>query len=785
MAGGSAISGLVGARIPRKEDVTVLTGAGRYVDDVNERGMLHCHFLRSTVAHGRITSIDVEAARALEGVAHVFTGADMSEISEDLSFAQPIPGLHSPSYPAIAHDVVRYVGEPIALIVAESRYLAEDAAGLVEVDYDLLDPVMSTTAGLAEGAQELFPDVVPGNVVHQDEQLFGDIEAAFSQADHVVTETFSQHRWAPNPMECRGGVATYDRGTGQLVYEASTQTTHTLRFLLAGWIRHPIHQIRVIANNVGGGFGLKFSIYREDVALCAAAKHLGACIKWAEDRNEHLVAAGQAREEQLTLEAAVKADGTLLGLRVTMLLDHGAYPINPPSTVYTGIVRTTLPGPYLLPAYQFSHKIVATNKASYISLRGPWAVETLVRERLLDKIAATVGITPVEVRNRNLIRLADQPTKMITNVTLDNVTAAETFDKLVELADLDQVRREQEAARAEGRLLGFGLGTFIEPAPGTQDFWAAVGFPFGSEPARLRIEIDGKVTAFTPQVPHGQSHETTLAQLIGDELGVAFDDVKVVYGDTDATPFAMIGTGGSRAATMASGAVVLASRELRKRVLDIAAQLLEADTDDLQIVDGVISVKGAPGASVPMAQIAMGCYLAPDQMPPGLDTDLEYVSNYDGEGGGFSQASHACWVEIDQDTGKIEIKRFLVVEDCGRMINPAIVEGQVIGGIAMGIGGMLLEHSAYAEDGQYLSATFMDYLMPSAPEIPEVEVEHLEFESDKVISSRGIGEGGTVLAPAALLNAVDDALAQVGRGRVAETPLTPTRVLELLGVIEG
>ncbi|GEL21553.1 xanthine dehydrogenase [Pseudonocardia sulfidoxydans NBRC 16205] len=784
MAGGSAISGLVGASVHRKEDRTILTGTGRYIDDVQERGMLHCHFLRSSVAHGRIVSIDASAAREVEGVVRVFTGADMSAITEDLSFAQPIPGLNSPSYPAIAHDVVRFVGEPVALVVAESRYIAEDAAGLIEIDIDPLDPVMSTTAGLAEGAPELFGEVVPGNVVHTDEQLFGDIEAAFSQADHVVEQSLDQHRWACNPMETRGGVATYETGSGQLTYEASTQTTHTLRFLLAGWIRHPIHQFRVTANNIGGGFGLKFSAYREDVAVCAAAKAIGGAVKWVEDRNEHLVAAGSAREEQLTLQAAVKADGTLLGLRVTMKLDAGAYPINPPATVYAGLVRTTLPGPYKLPAYQFRHHIVATNKASYISLRGPWAVETLVRERLMDKIAETCGISPVEVRTRNLITLDDQPTKMITNVTLEHVTAAETFQKLVEMVDLDEIRREQEAARKEGRLLGFGVGTFIEPAPGTQEFWAAVGFPFGSEPCRIRIEIDGKVTAFTPQTPHGQSHETTLSQLIADELGVGFDDIRIVYGDTDATPFSMLGTGGSRAATMASGAVVYGSRELRKRVLEIATHILEASVDDLDIADGVVSVKGAPGASVPMAQIAMGCWLAPDQMPPGTNTEMEFVANYDGEGGGFSQASHACWIEVDQDTGKIEIKRFLVVEDCGKMINPAVVEGQVIGGIAMGVGGMLLEHSAYSDDGQYLTATFMDYLMPSAPELPEIEIEHLEFESDKVVGSRGVGEGGTVLAPAALLNAIDDALAQVGRPRVTETPITPTRMLELLGVIE-
>ncbi|MFE3058739.1 xanthine dehydrogenase family protein molybdopterin-binding subunit [Nocardia sp. NPDC059239] len=782
MAG--AIASLVGARIGRKEDVRLLTGAGRFVSDVQDRSLLHCYFLRSPVAHGRITSIDVTAARELEGVVHVFTGADMSAISSDISFAQPIPGLHSPSYPAIAHDIVRFVGEPVALVVAENRYVAEDASRLINVEYELLEPVMSTTAGLTEGAPQIFEDV-PGNIVHADDQLFGDVEAAFAMADHVVTETFSQHRWAPVPMEGRGGVATFDRATGQLTYEASTQTTHTIRFLLAGWINHPIHLIRVIANDIGGAFGLKFSIYREDVALCAAAKHLGGMLKWVEDRQENLTAAGAAREEQVTAEAAVAADGTLLGLRVSVLLDHGAYPINPPSTLYTGLMRMCLPGPYRLPAYQFSHKIVATNKASYVSLRGPGAVETIVRERLLDKIAQELGISPVEVRRRNLLTLDDQPTKMITDVTLENVTAAETFETLIDRIDLDAVLRDQERARAEGRLVGFGIVTHIAPEPGTAEFWAGAGFPFPAEPARLRIEIDGKVTVFTPQVPHGQSHETTFAQLIGDELGVAFEDVRVVSGDTDATPFGMIGTGASRAGTMASGAVVLASRELKRRILDIASAFLEASVDDLQIENGIVSVKGAPGASVPMAQIAMGCYLAPEQMPPGANTDLEYISSYEGENGGFSQASHACWVEIDQETGMVEITRYLVVEDCGRVINPAVVEGQVIGGIAMGIGGMMLENSAYGDDGQYLSSTFMDYLMPTAADVPEIEIVHLEFETDKMIGSRGVGEGGTVLAPAALLCAIDNALAQVGRGRVAETPMTPTRVLELLGVLEA
>lgn len=779
----SVVGGLVGARVKRREDVRILTGAGRYIDDVQERNTLTCHFVRSAVPHARISGIDVAAAREVEGVLAVITGDEMATFTNPINLGAPIPGLHSPSYTALATGTVRYVGEPVALIVAADRYVAEDAASLIEIDYDLLEPVVSTTQALSEGAPQLFEDV-PGNVIHSGEIEHGDIDAAFAEADHIVSDRLDQHRWGCAPMEGRGGVATYDRSTGALTYEACTQTTHLTRLLVAGFINQPIHLMRVITPDIGGAFGQKFSIQREDVALCAAAKHLGASLKWVEDRNENLTAAGAAREESLTLEAAVRSDGTLLGLRVTMVLDHGAYPVMPPAPVVTGIAGNMLPGPYRLPAYRFTSTAACTNKASYVSLRGPWAVETLVRERLMDLIAAQVGISPIEVRQRNLIPVTDQPAISGAGFTLQGVTASETFDRLVELIDLDAIRAEQAQARAEGRLLGFGVGTFYEPAPGTPEFWGRIGFPFSEEPVRLRIEPDGHVTAFTTQIPHGQGHETTLSQVIADELGVTFDDVRIVFGDTDATGFTMIGTGGSKAGMMATGGAMVAAREVRRRVLDIAAHMLEANPNDLQIVDSVISVKGAPGPAVPLAELAMGCYMAPGLMPQGVDLNLEASAAYDGENGGWGQASHACWVEIDQKTGKVRVTRYLVVEDCGKVINPHVVDGQVIGGVAMGLGGMLLEHSAYGEDGQYLAGTFMDYLMPSAPEVPEMEVKHLEYQHSTMVGSRGVGEGGTVLAPAALLNAVDDAFGQVGGRRITATPLTPTTVLQALGVIE-
>jgi aerobic carbon-monoxide dehydrogenase large subunit len=411
-------------------------------------------------------------------------------------------------------------------------------------------------------------------------------------------------------------------------------------------------------------------------------------------------------------------------------------------------------------------------------------VETLVRERMLDLAARELGISQVDIRARNMITLEEQPTTLVTEVPLDNITTHETFKRALDLVDFDEVQQRLQEQRAEGRIVGFGIASFIEPAPGTPEYWAAVGFPFGGEPSKVRIEPDGHVSVYTAQMPHGQSHETTLAQLVGDELGVPFENIRLVYGDTQSTPFSLIGTGGSRAATMASGGVVMAARVVKQKVLDIASKMLEVSPEDLEIEQGVIQVKGSPEVAVPLVDLAMGCYMAPAVMPQGVDLNLEGQTVYDGEGGGFSQATHCCWVEIDGDTGQVKIERFLSVEDCGTMINPGIVEGQVHGAVAMGIGGMLYEHAKYDESsGQYLAGTFMDYLLPTAMEVPEIEIDHLEFESEKVIGSRGVGEGGTVLAPAALTNAIEDAIIAAGGQRVTRTPLTPTRVLELLGTI--
>ena len=778
----SVVGGLTGARMTRKEDPRILTGRGRYVDDIQAAGLLHGCFVRSPVAHAVLRGVDTAAAMALPGVHAVLTAEDLAGCTNPLDFGVPVEGLTTPAYTALTGDRVRHVGDPVAFVVAESRYIAEDAASLVDLDLDPLPAVVTADAATGDAAA-LLHDQVTRNVMFRRERRNGDVDAAFEAADRVVRLSFSQHRWAPVPIETRGGVASFDPASGMLTYEVSCQSPHLLRFFIGAAIRQPQHMMRVIGPDVGGGFGLKWAPCREDVVLCAAAKLLGARVKWIEDRNENLVAGGHAREDSISAEVAVRADGQILGLRADISIDLGAYPMMPSASVTTGIMRAMFPGPYRVPAYASTERVVFTNKAPYLSLRGPWAIETLVRERLLDQVARELSISPVDVRLRNLVPLAQQPYRTQAGYTLDGVTSAETFTRALELADYARVQADLAKARAQGRVVGFGLATFIEPAPGTPEMWSDIGFPFPGEQTRVKIEPDGGVSVFTQQMPNGQGYETTLAQLTADELGVPFENIRLVYGDTQVTPFGMIGTGGSRAATFASGGVVLASQAVKQKVLAIAARMLEASAADLDIKDGIISVAGDPEAAVPLSDLAMGCYLAPHLMPAGLDLDLQATESYDGEGGGFAQATHCCWVEIDPQTGLIDISRFLAVEDCGQMINPSVVESQVRGAITMGIGGMLFEQVLYDADGNCLTGTFLDYLLPTATEIPDFEIDHLQFETDKLIGSRGVGEGGTILAPAALTGAVEDAIVSAGGASVRATPLTPTRVLELLGVI--
>ena len=803
--------GLVGSRAPRKEDERVLRGRGRYVDDINPRGLLHMHLLRSPHPHAEVRSIDTSAARAAPGVVAVVTGADLLDEVRELDFSIPLPGLTTPTYRALTIDRVRYQGEPVTAVVAATRAQAEDAAELIQVDYEPLPAVTTVEEALAGTEDDEASDAIGargsnrvaavngagpgrvravqlhesirGNTTYTNEMSNGDVEGAFARADRIIRDTIDLHRWAPTPMETRGGVAEYDPATGMLTYHAACQSPHLTRFVLSTVLEQPQHLLRVLGPDVGGSFGLKWSPYREDVLTCALARRLRAPVKWIEDRRENLVAGGHGRDHRLDLELAVTNAGEILGMRADIVINTGAYPVMPSAAVTCGLIRTSLPGPYRVSAFAARSRVVVTNTMSHTSLRGPWAIETLARERALDLVARELGISPVQVRARNLLTPEEQPYQVASGHVLADSTARATFERAVERCNALGVAAALERARAEGRVVGFGIATSIEPAPATPSFFQAVGFPFGGETARVRMEPDGHVTIFTAQMPHGQSHETTIAQLVGETLGLPLDDVRLVSGDTQTSPFNMIGTGGSRAATFANGAAVLAARDLRDRIVAIASKMLGADPKDVTLADSGAQVTGNPEARVRFADLAMGCYMAPSVMPEGIDLELECSASYDGEGGGFSQSTHCCWVEVDPETGQVSIPRYLVVEDCGPMIHPAVVEGQIRGATAMGLSGMLLERIVYDGEGNCLTENFFDYLVATAAEIPDIEIEHLESASELVMGSRGVGEGGAITAPAALANALDDAIIAAGGQRLAKTPFTPTHVLEALGVL--
>ncbi len=771
---------LVGAKVPRVEDRRILTGRGHYIDDVQLPHMLHAAFLRSPFAHARITNIDAAAAVGALGVVAVYTGEQMRALSKPIQ--GPITMGASPEYYPLVTDKVVFVGDLVAMVVAESRYQAEDACELIEVDYNPLPAVVDYEAALDPSIPPVF-DGLESNVAMTSSVSHGDVEAAFAAADRIVEATLRQHRIANVPIETRGAVADYDPGSGELTYHAATQSPQGLRMQLANTLDHPMDRLRVLTNDVGGAFGLKGGIFREDFCLALASKQLGRPVKWIEDRNEHLSASGHAREEMLEAELAVTNAGDILGIRARLLLDQGAYPGLPfPAAAFTGLITMLLPGPYKVQGYTCETSVVTTNKCVYVAYRGPWEMETWARERLLDIVAHELDLDPAEVRRRNMMA-GEEDERLITGLSVHGISSRQSLDRALELIDYEAFRAEQTAARAEGRCLGIGFATFIEAAPGPPEMRLNGGM-FAGDQAKVKLESDGHLLVITAQSPHGQGHETTLAQLAADEMGVPFDHVRVVHGDTRITPFSLIGTGGSRAATWASGAVLASTRKVKEKVLAVAAAQLEISPDDLEIIDGVVTPKGVPQKAIPLAQIATQATMAPNSMPPGTDANLEAQERFLGEGitgSGWSGGTHACTVEVDLETGGVKILRYVVVEDCGPVIHPAIVEGQVRGGVAQGIGGVLYERAAYDEDGNFVAGTFMDYLLPTAAEIPSIEIEHLETDPGGGLGFRGVGEGGAVVAPATLTNAIEDALLPLG-GKVREQHLPPATILQLAGV---
>lgn len=774
---------LTGASIRRVEDPRLLTGRARFVADHHVPDTTHAVFVRSPYARAAIRGIDAAAARSLLGVVAVLTADDLDPVLAPLTPIR-LPGLLAADFPALARQLVRYVGDPVAVVVATSRAVAEDAERLVDVDYEPLEPIVDMDDARRAASPLVWPELGT-NVMHRQHHVVGDPAAAIAGAAVVVRERFRQHRHANAPMECRGGTAEFDPSSGSLRYTTGHQSPHDLRLKLAAVLRLPAHRVRVQCTDMGGSFGQKSGLAREDAVVAAASVLLGRPVRWIEERNENLLAAGQAREERAAVEAGFDAEGRLLGLRVELVLDLGAYPqVGYPANGYANLIRSLLPAAYRITDYEFSAELVATDKGTYVPYRGPWEMETFVRERMFDIAARRLGIDRIELRRRNLLDAGELARGSSLGVVLDGVTSRQTLETAAGLLADRGWPEEIAAARAAGRHVGLGVACYVEPAPVSPSLLRAMGVIAAArtaQEARARLEPDGTLTVFTSQQPHGQGHETTLAQLAADPLGLPVESVRIMWGDTDLVPYNLVGTGGSRSATLASGAVLAASHRVADRLRALAAAQLEIDPADLELRDGSVVPRDAPSRAVSIASLAALSFarpgLANDDGTPGIEARGVFLS----DDGTWSQATHCCLAEVDPETGRVEILRYLVVEDCGPPINPAIVDGQIRGGVAQGIGAVLYEHAAYSAEGQPLATSFAEYLVPSAVEIPTVEIHHLHAASDDPVPFRGVGEGGAIGAPAALVSAIEDALGAFGV-ELTEQHLPPAVLLDRCGV---
>jgi carbon-monoxide dehydrogenase large subunit len=759
----------IGQAVTRKEDKRLLTGHGRYVDDVTLPGMLHAAFLRSESAKATITAIDVSEARALPGVVAVFTAADFDGRFGEAWHAMLGEQLQVP--PPLAVSDVRHVGEPIALVVAETRYIAEDAIELIELDLDEATPAVDfATAGadaehVVHGAWG-FPSNTMIEVPFT--PLTPNVDAAFHSAAHVVECTIRQNRYVCVPMEGRGIVASYSPGRDEIDIVCATQSVHAARNYFARYLGIPEANVRVTARDVGGGFGQKMFVFREESAIALATRALGRPVKWIEDRRENLVAAAHSRNELGNVRLAISDDLTIEAITVHNVADVGAYPVVP-----AAMTPQLLPGPYKIPNLGFSMAMVWTNTMGKGAYRGPWMFETTAREMALDHAARAIGVDPVELRRRNLLSADDLPFTSPGGNTFVEITPRETLEQALEMLGYDEFRREQAAARADGRLLGLGIAVYVEPS-------SMQAPTLATEAATVRIESSGKVVAFLGTTSHGQSIETTMAQIVADQLGVDYDDVTVVQADTQSTPWGP-GTGGSRTAVIAGGAAHDAALAVRDKVLAVAADALEANPKDLDIEHGSVFVKGTPTRALTMRDVATRAYTFADALAPEVGAGLEATVRFRPRSfPTWSNATHLCVIEIDRDTCIPTILRYIVSEDCGRMINPQVVEGQIFGGVVQGMGGVLLEDFVYDEHGNPLTTTFVDYLLPTTTEVPVIEVGHIESESTTNPGGyKGMGEGGAIGSHAAVANAIGDALAPLGINVVA-TPLGPNDIYRLM-----
>ncbi|HKQ66807.1 MAG TPA: xanthine dehydrogenase family protein molybdopterin-binding subunit [Methylomirabilota bacterium] len=767
-AGDSPPLRYTGMRIKRLEDPRLLSGRGRYLDDLALPRMLFASFVRSPHAHARIVRIDAGAARALPGVVAVLTADDLRSAAKPLAPRLDGTGFTPTAWPALADGVARYCGEAVAAVVAASPYVAADACELVTVDWEPRPAVATIEQALASQ-----------QILFERRHRQGDVDGAFARAAIVLRETFEHGRCAPSPLEVRGALADWD-GEALTIWSGS-QSPSMMRTALAEALGLPHARVRIITPDVGGGFGLKMQVFPEDVALGALSRRLGRPVKWIEERRENLVAATQARGQRTTVELAAAADGTVLALRARVMSDNGAYHAYPTTGVLEPLgTASIMPGPYRISAYEFEALALATNKPPLGAYRGVgMTMGAFVAERMLDLLAERLQLDPAEVRRRNLIPRNAYPFTSATGYTYDSGDYPKALEEALAAVGYEDLRREQRSGRADGRLMGIGIACYTEyTGMGSAGFRrrGAVEVP-GIEAATVTVDADATVRCSVSFPTQGQGHATTIAQLVADRLGLRLEDVRLERADTAESPRGS-GTFASRGTVAMVGSAAVAADQIGDKLRILAAHRLEAAHRDVELSGGRAFVRGFPDRSVALAEIARMAYSPPrGGLPDGVAPGLAATVYCDLPGPTFSGAVHVAVVEVDPATGRVALKRYALVEDCGRVINPVIVEGQIHGAVAQGIGEALLESVVYDGDGQLLTATLMDYALPRADDLPSFEVSHLETPSPLTPGGvKGMGEGGTIGAPATIANAVADAVRHLGV-QITTLPIRPESLL--------
>ncbi|MEY4225291.1 MAG: hypothetical protein RL190_48 [Actinomycetota bacterium] len=772
--------GGIGEAVLRKEDRKFVTGEGRYVDDLRLPGMLHAVFVRSPFGHAKVKGIDTAAAEALPGVHRVLTHATLPAETGVLSASNP-PGsdVRQPEQPLLARDEVRYVGEPVAIVIADDRYIARDGADLVHVDYDPLPVVCDAEAALADGAPLVhseYPDNAAATLVHETEGF----DAAMQGAARTVELRVVNQRVTPMPMETRGCIGDWQQSTGEVTLYTSTQVAHFVRTFISFVCGTSEAKVRVVTPDVGGGFGAKLNTYREEFAVCSASRVMGVPVKWIEDRSENAVATIHGRDQVQYYTAGVDESGRIVALKFDAIQNNGAYhQLLTPSISHLTVFM--VPGCYDIQNISIRMRQAFTNTTPTDAYRGAGRPEaTHGIERLMDAIADDLGMDAAEVRRVNFIKPEQFPYSSSTGLVYDSGAYDATLDEALRLADYAGFAARRAESEANGRYRGIGLSTYVEVcglAPSAVTAAIGIGAP-GWEHSTVRLHPTGKATVITGTSPHGQGHATSWSQIVQTELGIPFEDVEVIHGDTAFQPYGL-GTYGSRSLAVGGVALYRSLGKVREKARDVAANLLECSVDDLEWTGTSWQVKGSPDRAKTIQELA-GAAWAANSMPEGVEPVLEATTFHDPPNFTFPFGTHVCEVEIDPETGRVEIANYTAVDDCGNVINPMIVDGQVHGGIIQGLGQALYEETVYGEDGQMLTPTLVEYLVPSAADVPPMTLARTTTPSpSNPMGVKGIGEAGTIAASSAIVNAAVDALSGLGV-RHLEMPLQPARVWNVI-----